>query len=111
MRILRRILLTLLAGSLALGALGAGGFLYLTRRPFPHIDGRLRLAGLNAPVSIIRDTFGIPHIYASTTRDLFIAQGYAHAQDRLWQNNSRFILTLGQSGLQYHPHYDDMVDA
>jgi len=48
------------------------------------LDGEV-LTDVEAPVEIIRDRWGVPHIYATTTRDLFFAQGYAVAQDRLWQ--------------------------
>jgi acyl-homoserine lactone acylase PvdQ len=49
------------------------------------IAGELALAGLQKPVEVIRDTWGVPHIYAQTTEDLFFAQGFVAAQDRLWQ--------------------------
>ncbi len=52
---------------------------------FPQIDGQLQLSGLNGPVDVYRDKMGIPHIYASTSHDLFFAQGYVHAQERFWQ--------------------------
>ena len=45
----------------------------------------LTLRGLRAPVEIIRDRWGINHIYAETEYDLFFAQGYAAARDRLFQ--------------------------
>ncbi len=48
-------------------------------------DNRKQIAGLQEPVEIIRDQWGINHIYAKTQRDLFFAQGYAAAQDRLFQ--------------------------
>ncbi len=54
-------------------------------KSFPKIDGELQLDGLNAPVDIYRDKMGIPHIYATTSHDLFFAQGYVHAQERFWQ--------------------------
>lgn len=54
-------------------------------RTFPQISGRLAVRGLNAPVEIIRDRWGVPHLYALTAHDLFFAQGYVHAQERLWQ--------------------------
>ena len=54
-------------------------------KSFPQIDGELKIAGLDNPVDIYRDGMGIPHIYASTTHDLFFAQGYVHAQERFWQ--------------------------
>lgn len=41
--------------------------------------------GLTAPVDILIDCWGVPHIYASTTYDLFLAQGFQAARDRLWQ--------------------------
>src|SRR4051812_3555487 len=47
----------------ALGALGAGVFGYLVRRPLPQVEGELRLAGLHAPVDVVRDQWGIPHIF------------------------------------------------
>jgi len=52
---------------------------------FPQTSGDLKLPGLNAPVQVYRDKMGIPHIYASTVHDLFMAQGFIHAQDRFWQ--------------------------
>lgn len=55
------------------------------RGPFPTTDGTIDVAGLQAEVTIVRDEFGIPHIYAANEHDLFFAQGYTHAQDRFWQ--------------------------
>jgi penicillin amidase len=45
----------------------------------------LRLSGLAAPVRVVRDTWGVPHLYARSQRDLFFAQGLVQAQDRLFQ--------------------------
>lgn len=50
-----------------------------------QISGRIELAGLAKPVEVIRDKWGVAHIYAQTTEDLFFAQGFVAAQDRLWQ--------------------------
>jgi penicillin G amidase len=50
-----------------------------------QIAGEIRLAGLEQPVEVIRDRWGVPHIYARTAHDLFFAQGFVAAQDRLWQ--------------------------
>ena len=85
MRLLRRLLLILVILLVFLVLLGAGGGYYLLRRPWPTTQGRLEVAGLSAPVEIYRDRWGVPHIYAQTAEDLFFAQGYVHAQDRLWQ--------------------------
>ena len=60
-------------------------FFWMTRRSFPQTAGAIDVPGLSAPVTVVRDEHGIPNIYADTTRDLFFAQGYVHAQDRFWQ--------------------------
>src|SRR6185503_1864036 len=49
------------------------------------VSGSLELDGLSAPVRVIRDRWGVPHIVASTRDDLFFAQGFVQAQDRLFQ--------------------------
>ena len=54
----------------------------------PALDGDVHLAGLSAPVTVRRDAHGVPHIDAATQDDLFTAQGYVTAQDRLWQMDS-----------------------
>ena len=55
------------------------GITWLGRRSLPQIKGSLALAGLNAPVEIIRDRWGVPHIYAGNTPDLFFAQGFVQS--------------------------------
>jgi penicillin amidase len=67
--------------AIVLGAVG----LYLAQSSFPRTSGEVKISGLNLPVDIYRDSYGIPNIYAQTTHDLFFAQGYVHAQDRFWQ--------------------------
>jgi len=59
--------------------------LFNTRRALPQQDGLAYVQGLDTPVEIIRDEYGVPHIYADNVHDLFYAQGYVHAQDRWWQ--------------------------
>ena len=51
----------------------------------PVLDGDVHLAGLKSPVSVRRDGHGVPHIEAASEEDLWMAQGYVTAQDRLWQ--------------------------
>jgi penicillin amidase len=51
----------------------------------PQLDGDVHLAGLSAPVNVVRDDHGVPHIQAATLDDMLVAQGYVTAQDRLWQ--------------------------
>ena len=57
----------------------------VARAALPQLDGDARLAGLTAPVTVRRDEHGVPHIEAAAQADLFLAQGYVTAQDRLWQ--------------------------
>jgi penicillin amidase len=76
-------LLRLLPPALGLKLPGLGS--WLARRRWPKTSGTLALAGLSAPVEVIRDRWGVPHIHARAEADLFFAQGYVHAQDRLWQ--------------------------
>jgi penicillin G amidase len=68
-----------------LGAVLRTGLTWLSRRRLPQIDGMLTVPGLSAPVEVIRDRWGVPHIYAADAHDLFFAQGFVHAQDRMWQ--------------------------
>ena len=68
----------------------AGGFLiyvyrWLLTRPVPDIQGKVSLTCLESEVIVNRDRHGIPHISAASEADLFRAQGYVHAQDRMWQ--------------------------
>jgi penicillin G amidase len=51
----------------------------------PQLDGRLQVSGITAPVTVIRDARGVPAIQAGNLDDLFFAQGYITAGDRLWQ--------------------------
>lgn len=62
-----------------------GTGVFVVPRAFPQIRGTLAVPGLHAPVEVIRDQWGVPHIFAQNVHDLFFAQGYVHAQDRLWQ--------------------------
>src|SRR3954453_1402237 len=55
---------------------GAGGTIRQEQRTLP---------GLKQPVEILRDRWGVPHIYAQNTDDLFFANGYMNARDRLFQ--------------------------
>lgn len=69
-----------------LGLFGLGfGYYYLFKRVEPQTSGKIYLKGITEPVRILRDAYGIPHIYAGNNHDLFLAQGFVHAQDRLWQ--------------------------
>ena len=74
----------------------------------PQIDGAIDVPGLQADVEVIRDPWGVPHIYASSQDDLFFAQGFVQAQDRLWQmdmyrraGEGRLAEILGPEALEH----------
>jgi len=75
--------------------------------PLPTIDGDERLLGLHERADVLRDRFGVPHIFAADRHDLFFLQGYVTAQDRLWQMDlyrraaaGRLAEVLGEPGLE-----------
>jgi penicillin G amidase len=69
-----------------LAGIGIIGWFYsMARNALPQLDGTLAVSGLAAPVTVTRDEHGVPTIAAATLEDLFFAQGYVTAQDRLWQ--------------------------
>ncbi len=73
------------AAAAGIAGLAGGAYYIFTHRPLPRTRGTLRLADLHEPVEIVTDRYGVPHIYANNEDDLYLAQGYVHAQHRLWQ--------------------------
>lgn len=78
-----------------LAVAAAGGWLWL-RSSLPRTDGTIESAAVGAPVDILRDKDGIPHIFATTQEDAYAALGYTHAQDRLWQMETMRRLGAGR---------------
>lgn len=65
---------------------GVGVWFYaLVHATLPQLDGTVQIPGLSASVTVTRDAHGVPTIEAANLNDLFFAQGYVVAQDRLWQ--------------------------
>jgi penicillin amidase len=73
------------AGVAGIIGLAGGTFYVLMHCPLPKKNGKLTLPGLHEPVEVLTDRYGVPHIYARNEDDLYFAQGYIHAQERLWQ--------------------------
>lgn len=69
----------------ALALIAAGVVTLILRRGLPQVAGELKAPGLQAQVTVTRDEEGVPHILAQNEHDLFFAQGYVQAQDRLFQ--------------------------
>src|SRR5688572_24123306 len=86
---------------LAVSAVLLGGWMF--RRAWPQVDGNLEIAGLTAPVEVVRDRWGVPHLFAASERDLFFAQGYVHAQDRLWQMHFNRTVASGRLSSLFGP--------
>ncbi len=80
-----RILLALALLLLIVAAAAAGVGLYAWRRALPQIEGTLHAPGLAAPVEIVRDRWGVPHIFAASDADAYYALGWVMVQDRLFQ--------------------------
>src|SRR5215210_991389 len=80
----------------------------LLRRSLPELEGVVELPGLEGPVEVLRDRFGVPQVFAGNERDLFFAQGYVHAQDRFFQmelarraGHGRLSELIGESALEF----------
>lgn len=91
-----------------LGSLLRPTLTLVSRTRLPQTRGSLRMAGLHSPVEILRDDLGIPHIFALNTQDALFAQGFVHAQERLWQMDinrrlvqGRLAELLGEDALGY----------
>jgi penicillin amidase len=89
MRILKTVLIVIL--SLLLLATAAA-YLYLNSLT-PQYSGEIKVKGLQSTVNTYTDDFGIPHIYAESEEDAYLALGYLHAQERLFQMD--FLRRLG----------------
>lgn len=76
-----RLVALMIAGAVIFGL----GVYYFASRSLPDYNETRQIAGLTAPVEIVRDTGDVPHITGKTDQDVYFALGYAHAQDRLWQ--------------------------
>lgn len=132
----------IIVGLLAVLAIAVAAVVIINvRRPLPDTDGTLTIPGLQEEVAVHRDEYGVPHIYAENEHDLFLAQGYVHAQDRFWQmefwrhisqgrlseivgeptvSSDKFIRTMGwhrmaQATVDYYeaeePAYMDLLEA
>ncbi|HWM63357.1 MAG TPA: penicillin acylase family protein [Solirubrobacterales bacterium] len=74
------------AASIGLAAAAVAALWHrLARRPLPKQEGRIELEGLEGPVRVRRDRWGVPHVEAEHAADLWFAEGFCHGQDRLWQ--------------------------
>lgn len=85
MRFVKVALVGLLVVVLIAVAGGIGALAWITGRALPQTAGSVQVPGLGAEVTVARDINGIAQITATTPGDLFFAQGYVHASERMWQ--------------------------
>lgn len=102
-RRLRRALAVVGVLVLVLVVAAAGFLAWTVQRSFPVVDGSLDVPGLQSSAQVVRDAQGVPQIYADTSHDLFIAQGYVHAQDRFWEMDMRRHITAGRLSELFGP--------
>jgi len=91
---------------LLLAFLGLDYWFYgAVKASLPQRDGTVKLAELSAPVIVTYDSLGVPNISASNLPDLFFAQGYVTAQDRLWQMDMTRRFASGDLAVILGPKY------
>lgn len=86
----------ILGGLVALVLVAAAGSFLWLRAGLPEAEAAYEVNGVEAPVRIVRDDRGIPHIFAASGNDAFYALGFLHAQDRLWQMEATRRLGQGR---------------
>ncbi|MCA8933655.1 MAG: penicillin acylase family protein [Rhodospirillaceae bacterium] len=79
---------------LAVPVAGIAGYFWLSGS-VPDLDRTVAVDGLSAPVQVVHDPHGVPHIYAADMHDAYFALGYVHARDRMWQMDARRRLATG----------------
>ena len=93
-RVLRLVIALGVVATLVLVTAGVG--VWTVIRSFPTLAGSVDITGLSSAVTVTRDDAGIPQITAETAADLFLAEGYVHAQDRFWEMDFRRHVTSGR---------------
>ncbi|GAB3922380.1 penicillin amidase [Microlunatus endophyticus] len=73
------------------------------RSSYPQTSGEISISGLDAPVRVVRNSYGVADIYASNADDLFEAQGYVQAQERFWEMDFRRHITAGRLSELFGP--------
>jgi penicillin amidase len=84
-----------LAGGL-FGTTAAGLWWQLFKRPLPKTEGEVTVTGIDGPVEISRDRWGMPRISATDKHDIWFGLGFVHGQDRLWQIHLHRLVVAGR---------------
>ena len=92
MKIVKRIIIGIIIVLLVI----IGGVYFFTKSTLPDYTGTITTEKIENKVEIIRDSYGVPHIFAENQNDLAFGLGYAMAQDRLWQMDILRRASLGR---------------
>jgi penicillin G amidase len=109
---LRRIAIAVAVVVVLVLVAGTALAVWSVRRSFPTTEGRVAVTGLTNDVRVVRDRYGVPHVYAHNAEDLFFAQGYVQAQDRFFQMDFRRHVASGRLAELFGPpalHSDMLV--
>ena len=107
MKVLKHVLFSLLI-LFVLAAISGFIFIrHLSHRALPDYNADLQVKGLHAPVEVYRDRYAIPHVYAASEHDLYMAVGYLLAEDRLWQMDMLRHVTEGRLSEIFGEDYVD----
>jgi penicillin amidase len=111
-RIVGRALIGLLVALLLISLFGVAFGVWFVQRTLPQTAGTLQVTGLHGTVSVLRDTWGVPHITGADLHDVIFAQGYVTAQDRLFQLEFNRRVAQGRLAEMFGPGPDrSLVDA
>ncbi|HEX6880454.1 MAG TPA: penicillin acylase family protein, partial [Terriglobales bacterium] len=104
-RLIWRFSAVLILGVLLASAGASYWFYSAAKKSLPQLDGTLSLPGLKDSVKVLRDGHGVPTLEASSLEDLFFAQGYVAAQDRLWSMDIYRRYAAGELAAALGPEY------
>src|SRR5690348_3005995 len=108
-RIIFRVLLGVAIGVVVLAALAGTTSVWFVQRTLPQTTGTLSVKGLDSKVSVLRDTWGVPHITGDDVHDVAFAEGYVTAQDRLFQMEFNRRIAQGRLAEMFGAGEDDSI--
>ncbi|HKT36991.1 MAG TPA: penicillin acylase family protein, partial [Ktedonobacterales bacterium] len=104
-----RVLLGLAIAVVILAALGGTTSVWFVQRTLPQTTGTLKVKGLDSTVSVLRDSWGVPHITGDDVHDVAFAEGYVTAQDRLFQMEFNRRIAQGRLAEMFGAGEDDSI--
>lgn len=108
MKILKKILIALLISVVLIFVAGGIFIRHLSHEAIPDYQTDIKLKGITGEVTVYRDTYAVPHVFAKNNNDLYHAVGYIMAQDRLWQMDLLRRITTGRLSVIFG---SDMINA